>query len=55
MKMESQIYLKLVDAVTKYFGKMLSYRQMITSQKWLRHHLISDQISQISLVDTSSS
>ena len=29
MKMESQIHLKLVDAVTKYFEKMLSHRQMI--------------------------
>ena len=30
MKMESQIHLKLVDAVTKYFEKMLSHRQMMT-------------------------
>ena len=39
MKMESHIHLKLVDAVTKYFEKMLSHRQMMTLQKWLRHHL----------------
>ena len=32
MKMESQIHLKLVDVVNKYFEKMLSHRQM-TSQK----------------------
>ena len=30
MKMESQIHLKLVDAVTKYFEEMLSHRQMMT-------------------------
>ena len=40
MKMESQIYLRLVDAVTKYFGKLLSHRQMMTSPKWLRPHLV---------------
>ena len=40
MKMESQIYLKLVDDVTKYFEKMLSHRQMMTLRKWLRHHLM---------------
>ena len=37
MKMESLIHLKLVVAVTKYFGKMLSRRQMIESQKWMSH------------------
>ena len=37
--MESQLYLKLVDAVTKYFGNISSHRQMMTLQGWLRHHL----------------
>ena len=32
MEMESQIHLKLVDAVTKYFEKILSHRQMMTLQ-----------------------
>ena len=41
--MESQIHLKLVDAVTKYLEKMLSYCQMMTLQKWLRHHLTMTQ------------
>ena len=45
MKMQSQIHLKLVDGVTKYFEKMLSHRQMITLQKWLRHHLTMTQHS----------
>ena len=31
MKIESQIHLKLVDAVTKYFGKMLSHRQKVSN------------------------
>ena len=43
MKMESQIHLKLVDSVTKYFWKVSSHRPMITSQKWLRHHLAMTQ------------
>ena len=43
MKIESQIDLKLVDAVTKYFEKMLSHRQMMTLRKWLRHHLMMTQ------------
>ena len=30
MEMESQIHLKLVDAVTKYFEKILSHHQMMT-------------------------
>ena len=43
MKMKSQIHLKLVDAVTKYFEKMLCHRQIMTLQKWLRHHLTMTQ------------
>ena len=43
MKIESQIHLKLFDAVTKYSEKMLSHRQMMTSQKWLHHHLTMTQ------------
>ena len=30
IKMESHIYLKLIDGVTKYFEKTLSHRQMMT-------------------------
>ena len=43
MKMESQIHLMLVDAVTKNFEKILSHRQMMTSQQWLRNHLTMTQ------------
>ena len=31
MKMESQIHIMFVDVVTKYFEKMLSHCQMMTS------------------------
>ena len=43
MKIDSQIHLKLVDTVTKYFEKMLSHLLMMTLQKWLRHHLTMTQ------------
>ena len=49
MKIESQFHLKLFYAVTKYFGKMLSHRQMMISQNgyviiWPKYITISNRL-----------